>query len=52
MELEHAVVYIKPEHGNHAQWVTCLMTMQAMEELGNFQLSGMVYRSLQHGAVH
>ncbi len=48
-ELEHAVVYTDPEHPKHAHWVTCPVTMQ---ELGCFQLPGIVYRSLQHGAVH
>ena len=33
----------------HTQWVTCLVRM---EELGNFQLPVIVYRSLQIGAVH
>jgi hypothetical protein len=37
-ELEHAVVHVDPEHPKHAQWVTCLVSMQAMEELGHFQL--------------
>ena len=34
-KLEHA----DPEHLKHAQWVTCLVSMQAMEELDifNFQ---------------
>ena len=50
-ELEHAVVRVNPEYPKHAQWVTCL-SMQAMEELGYFQLPGIVYRSLRHGAVH
>ena len=45
-ELEHAVVHVDPEHPTHAQWVTCLLSMQAMEELGRFQLLGIVYRSL------
>ena len=45
-KLEHAVVHIDPEHPKHAQWVTCLVSMQAMEELGHFQLPGIVYRSL------
>jgi hypothetical protein len=26
--------------------------LQAMEKLGYFQLPGIVYRSLQHGAMH
>ncbi len=51
-ELEHAVVYADPEHPKHAQWVTCPVSMLAMQELGMFQLPGIVYRSLQHGAVH
>ena len=34
-ELEHAVVHVNPEYPKHAQWVS----MQAMEELGYFQLS-------------
>ena len=38
-------------HPKHAQWVTCLVSMQAMEELGHFQLPGIVYRSSRHGAV-
>jgi hypothetical protein len=41
-----------PEHPKPAQWVTSLASMQAMEELGHFHLPGIVYRSLQHGAVH
>ena len=41
-----------PEHPKHAQWVTCLVSMLAMQELGRYQLPGIVYRSLQHGAVH
>jgi hypothetical protein len=40
-----------PEHPKHAQWVTCLVSMQAMEELGHFQLPGIVHRSLRHGTV-
>ncbi len=50
--LEHTVVYADPEHPKHAQWVTCLVRMLAMQELGCFQLPGTVYKSLQHGAVH
>ncbi len=37
---------------NNAHWVTCPVSMLAMQELGCFQLPGIVYRSLQHGAVH
>ncbi len=48
----NAVVYTDPEHHKHAQWVTCGLSMLAMEELGCFQLPGIVYRSLQHGDVH
>ena len=33
-------------------WLTCPVSMLAMQELGCFQLPGIVYRSLQHGAVH
>ncbi len=33
-------------NGWHVRWVL------AMQELGCFQLPGIVYRSLQHGAVH
>ncbi len=51
-ELEHAVVYADPEHPKHAQWVTCPVSMLAKQELGCFQLPGIVYRSLHHGAVH
>ncbi len=51
-ELEHAVVYADPEHPKHAQWVTCPVSMLAMQELGCFQLPEIGYRSLQHGAVH
>ncbi len=50
-ELEHAVVYAHPEHPKHAQWVTCPVSILTMQELGCFQLLGIVYRSLQHGAV-
>ncbi len=32
-ELEHAVVYTDPEHHKHAQWVTCTVSMLAMQEL-------------------
>ncbi len=51
-ELEHAVVYVGPEHPKHAQWVTCPVSMLIMQELGCFQLPGIVYRFLQHGALH
>ncbi len=37
-ELEHAVVYADPEHPKHAQWVTCPVSMLAMQELGCFLL--------------
>ena len=50
-ELEHAVVHVDPEHLKHAQWVTCLVSMQSMEELANFLLPEIVYRSLRHGAL-
>jgi hypothetical protein len=32
-ELEHVVVHVDPEHPKHAQWVTCMLIIQAMEEL-------------------
>ena len=51
-ELEHVVVHVNPEDPKHPQWVTCLVSMQAMEELEHFQLPGIAYRFLQHGAVH
>jgi hypothetical protein len=35
-ELEHAVVHDDPEHPKRAQWVTCLVSTQVMEELGHF----------------
>ncbi len=40
------------EHLKHAQWMTCPVSMLAMQELGCIQLPVIVYRSLQHGAVH
>ena len=51
-ELEHAVVHVNPEHHKHAQLVTCLVSMQAMEELGHFHLPVIMYSVLRHGAVH
>ena len=51
-ELENTVAHVNPEQHKYAQWVTFLVSMQAMEELGHFQLPGVVYRSLRHGAVH
>ncbi len=36
----------------HAQWMTCPVSILAMKELGCFQRPVIVYRSLQHGAVH
>ena len=32
--------------------VTCLVSIQAMEELGHFQLPGIPYRSLRHWPAH
>ena len=29
---------VNPEHPKHAHWVTYLVSMQAMEELGHFQI--------------
>ena len=51
-ELHNAVIHVDVEHPKHAQWVLCLVSMQSMEELGHFQLPGIVYRSLRHGAMH
>ena len=48
-ELEHAV---DPEHPKYAQWLTSLVSMQAVEELGHFQIPGIVYRSLRDSAMH
>ena len=47
-----AAVHVDPEYPKHAQWVTCLVSMQAMEELRHFPLPGIVYRFLRHGTVH
>ena len=47
-ELENAIVHVQASQ-------TCSMGqvgMPAMEDLGYFQLPGIVYRSLRHGAVH
>ncbi len=44
--------YTAIQQSKHAQWVTCPVSMMAMQELECFQLPGIVYRSLQHGAVH
>ncbi len=49
---QNAVLFADPEHPKHAQWVACLVSMLTMQELGCFQLPGIVYRSLQHGAMH
>ena len=49
--LEHAVVHVNPEHPKHAQWVTYLVSVQAMKELGHFQLLGIVNRTLRHEAM-
>ncbi len=38
-ELNNAVVYADPEHSKHAQWVTCPVSMLAMQELGFFSAS-------------
>ena len=32
-ELEHAVVHVDLDYSKHAQWMTCQVNMQAMEEL-------------------
>ena len=51
-ELEHAVLHVDPEQPKLGQSVTCLVSMQALKELGHFQLPGIMYRSLRHGAEH
>ena len=35
-QLEHAVIHIDPEHPKHAQWVTCLVIMQANWDIFSF----------------
>ena len=45
------VVHVDTEHPKNTQWVTCLVSMQAMEELVHFQLPEIVYRSLPQGAL-
>jgi hypothetical protein len=47
-EMEHTVLHVDPEHPKCVQ----LVGIQAMEELGHVQLPGIVYKSLQHGAMH
>ena len=47
-KLSYTTIQIIPKQ---AHWVTCLVSIQDMEELGHFQLLGIVYRSLCHGAV-
>jgi hypothetical protein len=36
-ELEHAFVHVDPDLPKHSQWVTRLVSMQAMEELGHLR---------------
>ena len=38
-ELERTIGHIDPEHHKHAQWVTCLVSMQAMGKTGTFSVS-------------
>lgn len=40
--MEHTVVNLDAEDPKHAQLVTCLVRMQAIHELGYFQLSGIL----------
>lgn len=49
-ERENTNIHVDPEHSKQAQWVTCV-SIQAIQELGCFQLPGMVFTSWQHGAV-
>jgi hypothetical protein len=44
------VVHVDPEHAKHDHLVTCLVSMQAMEELRHFQLPGIAYRYLRQWA--
>jgi hypothetical protein len=37
-ELEPTVIHVDTEHPKHAQCVTCLVSMQATEQLGHIQL--------------
>ena len=32
----NTLVHVDPKHPKPAQWATCLVSMQAMEELGHF----------------
>ena len=48
-ELEHAVIHVDPEHPKHAQWVACLVSMQAMEELGHFSFQNLCTDSCDMG---
>jgi hypothetical protein len=34
------IIHVDPEHPNSALWVTCLVSRQATEELGQFHLLG------------
>lgn len=47
-ELEHAV---EREHLKHAQWVTCLVSMLAVQELGHFKLPCSIIM-LQHEVMN
>jgi hypothetical protein len=42
-------MHVNPGHPKQAQWMTCLVSMQVLEELGHFQLPVIVYKSLRHG---
>lgn len=35
------------KHSEHFEWVMCMGSVQAMQDLGCFQLPGIAYRSLQ-----
>jgi hypothetical protein len=45
MKWNKTVVHVDPEHPKHARWVTCLVSTRATEELGRFQLPGILSRS-------
>jgi hypothetical protein len=50
-ELENTVVHVDPEQPKHAQQVDMSGEYEG-HGLEHFQSPGIVYRSLQHGAVH
>lgn len=45
------VIHTDSEHPRHAQQVTCLVSMQTMQELGHLQFSGIVCSFLHYRAM-